>query len=255
MTSASVVSQPSDQVNIRPPTCGRCLHDFPPFGSLVSASISSRQPHPVRFCGLSQTPEPPAGLPNGRVRPHSTLQDETSSIAEADGDADAPANAAQQLHEDHPYAPNQATPSNPPIPPAGEAVLFFLDIGAADSEKLSQNMMAGPQHLGDIGSFTVNKQAQPGSPPGHLCFACRLARQPASPPACLPASPPACQPARRRLVDLPAGVPAPPSLRCSSPFPPGKNVNMYFLGLFLRPLGKELQPKYFFDCLFKSTLC
>ena len=26
----------------------------------------------------------------------------------------------------------------------------------------------------------------------------------------------------------------------------GKNVNMYFLGLFLRPLGKELQPKYCF---------
>jgi hypothetical protein len=33
---------------------------------------------------------------------------------------------------------------------------------------------------------------------------------------------------------------------------PGKNVNMYELGLFLRPLGKELQPKYLFDCLLKG---
>ena len=31
----------------------------------------------------------------------------------------------------------------------------------------------------------------------------------------------------------------------------GKNVNRGKLGLFLMPLGKEPQPKYFFDCLFK----
>ena len=30
------------------------------------------------------------------------------------------------------------------------------------------------------------------------------------------------------------------------PDPPVKNVNMSLLGLFLRPLGKELQPKYVF---------
>ena len=34
-----------------------------------------------------------------------------------------------------------------------------------------------------------------------------------------------------------------------------KMLKGFLLRLLLRPLGKELQPKYFVDCLFKSTLC
>ena len=37
-----------------------------------------------------------------------------------------------------------------------------------------------------------------------------------------------------------------PKIRRIENMRPGKNVNMSFLGLFLRPRGKELQPKYLF---------
>ena len=53
------------------------------------------------------------------------------------------------------------------------------------------------------------------------------------------------------LPTLTAKVKAPPlSPKRTKPFPPGKNVNRGILRPFLRPLGKDLQPKYFFSSSF-----